>query len=240
MELTIDTSSNIASIALSHKGEILTELTWQSAQKHTVELVPNLVRLLEQTKVEPNFLEAIIVAKGPGSFNGLRVGMSTAKGLASSLNIPLLGISTLEAEAYPFAYTGLPLRPIHKAGRDEIATALYQQKDDVWHCLEEEHLTTIKALCQQIHQKMLFCGEIPPETANEIRRNLGKQAIIPQPTVRLRRAGFLAMLGWQKLTTGEHDDLTTLQPLYLRPPHVTKPRQRYPCHPERSEGSREH
>ena len=226
MELAIDTSSNIAGIALSHKGEILTELTWQSAQNHTVELLPNLVRLLEQAKIEPNFVEAIIVAKGPGSFNGLRVGISTAKGLAFSLNIPLLGISTLEAEAYPFAYTDLLLCPIHKVGREEIATALYQQKNNEWHCLEEEHLTTVEALCQRIDQETLFCGEIPPEIANEIRQNLGKQAIIPQPAVRLRRAGFLAMLGWQKLTAGEHDDLVTLQPLYLRPPHITKPKQR--------------
>ena len=227
MELAIDTSSNIASIALSHKGEILTELTWQSAQNHTVELLPNLVRLLGQAKVEPNSVEAVIVAKGPGSFNGLRVGISIAKGLAFSLNIPLLGISTLEAEAYPFAYTDLPLCPIHKAGREEIATALYQQKANEWRCLEEEHLTTVEALCQRIKRETIFCGEIPPGVVNEIRQNLGRRAIIPQPAVRLRRAGFLAVLGWQKLSAGEHDDLATLQPLYLRPPHVTKPKGRH-------------
>ncbi len=226
MELTIDTSSNIASIALSHKGEILTELTWQSAQNHTVELLPNLLRLLEQAKVEPSSIEAILVAKGPGSFNGLRVGISTAKGLAFSLNIPLLGISTLEAEAYPFAYTNLPLCPIHKAGREEIAAALYQQKGNEWRCLKEEHLTTIEALCQRIKRETIFCGEIPSNTEAELKQNLGKKAIIPQPFVRLRRAGSLAMLGWQKLNTGEHDDLAALQPLYLRPPHITEPKRR--------------
>ncbi len=227
MELAIDTSSDTASVALAHKGQILTESTWQSAQNHTVELLPNLLRLLEQTKIEPSFIEAIIVAKGPGSFNGLRVGISTAKGLAFSLNIPLLGISTLEAEAYPFAYTDFLLCPIHKAGREEIATALYQQKDNEWHCLEKEHLTTVEALCQQIPQETLFCGEIPSNIVDELRQNLGKKAIIPQPFIRLRRAGFLAMLGWQKLSTGEHDDLATLQPLYLRHPHITKPKEKY-------------
>lgn len=225
MELAIDTSSNTASIALSHKGEILTELSWQSAQNHTVELLPHLVYLLEQAKVELNSIEAIIVAKGPGSFNGLRVGMSTAKGLAFSLSIPLLGVSTLEAEAYPFAYTALPLCPIHKAGAKEIATALYQQKNNQWCCLEKEHLTTLNVLCQQVHQKTLFCGEIPPDMLNEIQQNLGQRAIIPQ-TTRSGRAGFLAMLAWQRLNKGERDDPATLQPLYLRPPHITKPRER--------------
>jgi len=226
MELAIDTSSNTASIALSHKGGILAELTWQSAQNHTVELMPNLVRLLEQAKIALSSIEAIIVAKGPGSFNGLRVGVSTAKGLAFSLHIPLLGISTLEAEAYPFAYSGLLLCPIHQAGREEIATALYQQNGNEWRCLEEEHLTTVDALCQKIKQETIFCGEIPPNIMDEIRQNLGNQAIIPQASIRLRRAGFLAMLGWQRLNRGEQDDPATLQPLYLRPPHITKPKER--------------
>jgi len=101
MELAINTSSNICSLALSHKGEILAELTWQTAQNHTVEVMSRLDCLLSLTKVKPDSLEAIIVAKGPGSFNGLRVGISIAKGIAFSLNTPILGISTLEAEAYP-------------------------------------------------------------------------------------------------------------------------------------------
>ena len=225
MELAIDTSTNIAGIALSHKGEILIELTWRSAQNHTVELMPNIARLLQQVNIEANAIEAIIVAKGPGSFNGLRVGISTAKGLAFSLDIPLLGVSTLEIEAYPFAYTGVPLHPIHKAGRDEIATALYQQVNNEWRCLEKEYLTTVDGLCQQTYQKTLFCGETSPDIADAIQQNLGKRAIIPQAAA-LPRVGFLAMLGWQRLNKGERDDLATLQPLYLRPPHITKPKER--------------
>jgi len=227
MELAIDTSSSIVSVALSHKGEVSAVLTWQTAQNHTIELLTNLICLLQQARVELDSVEAIIVAKGPGSFNGLRVGMSTAKGLASALNIPLLGVNTLEAEAYPFAFTGLPLRPIHKAGREEIATALYRQKDNEWLCLEAENLTTIKALCLRIKQKTLFCGEIPPDIMSEIQQNLGKRAIISQSNSP-SRASSLAILGWQKLSRGEQDDPVTLQPLYLRPPHITKPRDKTP------------
>ena len=222
MELAIDTSSNTASIALSHKGEVLVELIWQSAQNHTVELTPNLAHILHQAKVKPGSIEAVIVAKGPGSFNGLRIGVSIAKGLAFSLNIPLLGISTLENEAYPFAYTDLPICPIHKAGREKIATALYQQKNDQWCCLEREHLATLKELCQRIHRRTIFCGELVPDIVNETRQSLGKRAIIPQVNT-LSRAGSLATLGWQRLKNGERDDPATLQPLYLRPPHITKP-----------------
>jgi tRNA threonylcarbamoyl adenosine modification protein YeaZ len=232
MELAIDTSSNIVTVAVSHKGEILASLTWRTTRNHTIELLPNLVCLLQQAKVELGSIEAIVVAKGPGSFNGLRVGISTAKGLAFVLNIPLLGVSTLEAEAYPFAFTGLPLRSIHKAGREEIATALYRQKDNEWQCLEAENLTTIKSLCRRVKQRTLFCGEIPADIISEIQQNLGRRAIISQSNSP-SRASSLAILGWRKLSRGEWDDPLTLQPLYLRPPHITKPRDKtLLCHPE--------
>jgi tRNA threonylcarbamoyl adenosine modification protein YeaZ len=227
MELAIDTSSSISSLAVSHKGELLASLIWQTARNHTMELLPNLVCLLQQAKVELGSVDTIIVAKGPGSFNGLRVGISTAKGLVSALNITLLGINTLEIEAYPFAFTGLPLRPIHKAGREEIATALYRQKDNRWKCLEQENITTVEALRHRTKQKTLFCGEIPPDVVTEIQQNLGKQAIIAQNNG-LWRINSLVILGWQKLNKGEQDDPVTLQPLYLRPPHITKPRDRAP------------
>ena len=225
MELAIDTSSNIVSVALSHQGEILASLTWQTTQNHTIELLPNLVCLLQQAKVELGSIEAVIVAKGPGSFNGLRVGISTAKGLAFALNIPLLGVNILEAEAYPFAFTGLPLRPVQKAGREEIATALYRQKDNEWQCLEAENLTTVRTLCRRIKQKTLFCGEIPTDIISEIQQNLGRRAIISQSNSP-SRASSLAVLGWRKLSRGEQDDPATLQPLYLRPPHITKPKDK--------------
>lgn len=225
MELAIDTSTNFASIALSREGETVAELTWHSEQNHTVELVPNIVHLLNQTRLGPQSLAGIFVARGPGSFNGLRVGISTAKGLAVALNIPLVGISTLEIEAYPFAITGLPVCPIHNAGREEIATALYQQNDD-WQCLVEEHITTVDALCRQTKKETLFCGEIPPPVGQKLRQRLGKQAVIPAPEARLRHASQLAALGWRRLNKGDQDNPASLQPLYLRQPPITQRRVR--------------
>lgn len=221
MELAIDTSTDISSIALSHQGETIAEMTWHSGQSHTVELVPNIVHLLNRTKSNPKSLSAIFVAKGPGSFNGLRVGISTAKGLAFALNIPLVGISTLEIEAYPFAFTKLPLCPIHNAGRGEIATALYQQNDD-WRCLVEPYITTVDVLCQRIKKRTLFCGEIPPSVVEELQQRLGEHAVIPNPEARLRHASYLAALGWKYLSKGKLDNPASLQPLYLRQPPITQ------------------
>jgi len=221
MELAIDTSTDFCSIGLSHQGEIIAEITWHSGQNHTVELVPNINRLLNQSESSPQSLDAVFVAKGPGSFNGLRVGMSTAKGLACALDIPLVGISTLEVEAYPFAFTKLPIFPIHNAGRGEIAAAVYQLTD-VWRCLTPEHITTADAVCRQTKRKTIFCGEIPASVIEEIQKSLARYAIIPGAVARLRHASYLAILGWQRLGRGQLDDAANLQPLYLRQPPITQ------------------
>jgi tRNA threonylcarbamoyladenosine biosynthesis protein TsaB len=226
MQLAIDTSTDIASIALSNQGEVIAELTWHCGNKHTVELLPNIVHLLHRAEKNYGNIDGVIVATGPGSFNGLRVGMSTAKGISFALGIPLAGISTLEAEAFPFAFTKLPIYPIHSAGRGEIATALFQRRDNEWRKLLEEHITTLDVLCSQARNRTIFCGELSSSIEAQLVKYLGIQAIIPAPTARLRRAGYLVELGWQRLKRGDFDDLATLEPLYLRRPAITQPKSK--------------
>ena len=222
MQLAIDTSTDTASLALVQDSEVLAELTWRCEQNHSVELLPRLADLLGRTKSNLQSISCVMVAKGPGSFNGLRVGVSTAKGLAFSLGIPIIGISTLEVEAYQHAETNLPICPIFNAGRGEIATAIYQMKRNEWRQITSEHITTVESLCSQIATKTLFCGEFVASLAGELRKQLKQRAIISSSTARLRRASFLAELGQQRLEAGNYDNPATLHPLYLRRPPITK------------------
>jgi len=222
MQLAIDTSTDTASLALVQDSQVLAELTWRCQQNHSVELLPRLADLLSQTKSGLQSISCVIVAKGPGSFNGLRVGVSTAKGLAFSLGIPIIGISTLEVEAYQHAETNLPICPIFNAGRGEIATAIYQMKDNEWRQIISEHITTVDSLCSQITTKTVFCGEFVASLAGELRKQLKQRAIISSSPARLRRASFLAELGQQRLEAGNYDNPATLHPLYLRRPPITK------------------
>jgi len=226
MQLAIDTSTDTASLALVQDNEVLAELTWHCGQNHTTQLLPHLAHLLNQAKLNLQSASGIIIAKGPGSFDGLRVGISTAKGLAFSLSIPIVGISTLEVEAYQHAETGLPICPVFNAGRGEIATAIYQTKHNEWCQLMAEHITTVEALCSQITTKTIFCGEFIPSIATQLRKELTEKAIIPPSAARLRRASFLAELGLKRLIAGDYDNPATLQPLYLRRPPITKPKHR--------------
>lgn len=226
MQLAIDTSTETASLALGKDGEVLAELTWRCGQNHSVELLPRLNHLLNQVGANLQSVSCVIVARGPGSFNGLRVGISTAKGIAFSLGIPIIGIGTLEVDAYQHAETGLPICPIFNAGRGEIATAMYQKKRNRWCQLAAEHITTVDNLCSQITTKTVFCGEFIPFIITQLRKQLKQKAVVPPPAARLRRASFLAELGYQRLKAGDFDSLATLQPIYLRRPAITKPKHR--------------
>ncbi len=226
MLLAIDTSTDTASLALVQGSEVLAELTWRCGQNHTTQLLSNLAHLLKQTRLSPQSLTSIVVARGPGSFNGLRVGISTAKGIAFSLGIPIIGISSLEVEAYQHAETGSPICPIFNAGRDEIATAMYQMKRKQWHQITAEHITTVETLCSQITTKTVFCGEFIPSIASQLSKLLKQKATMPSPTTTLRRASFLAELGLIQLKIGDYDNSATLQPLYLRRPSITKAKHR--------------
>ncbi|MCX6004725.1 MAG: tRNA (adenosine(37)-N6)-threonylcarbamoyltransferase complex dimerization subunit type 1 TsaB [Chloroflexi bacterium] len=226
MELSIDTSTDWGGIALSLEGRLIADLTWHSGQNQTTELAPNIRRLMETAAIDFTALTAIFVARGPGSYNGLRAGISAAKGFAFSLSIPLVSISTLEVEAYPFAFTELPICPVYDAGRGEIATALFILRNE-WQCIEAEHLTTLTGLCAETHSTTVFCGGINPEQISQIKQNLGEKAVIPDWQVRVRQPGSLAVLGWQRLHSGQYDNPATLQPVYLRQPPITLRKKKY-------------
>ena len=223
MLLAIDTSTDSASIALVQNGRTLAEATWRCGQNHSVELLPHLTRLLQEAGAELQSVSCILVAKGPGSFNGLRVGLSTAKGLAFSLDVPIIGLSSLALEACQHAESPLPIGPIFNAGRGDIATALYR-KEDKWQQLAPEHITTVKALDTEITEKTLFCGEYVPLIADKLKIKLKDKAVIAPE--RPRRAALLAELAQERLAAQDYDNPTALQPLYLRRPAITRRRHR--------------
>jgi tRNA threonylcarbamoyl adenosine modification protein YeaZ len=222
MLLAIDTSTSMASLALTENNHLLAEMTWECEQNHTVQLLPQLNILLERTAKTVKDVTGIAVARGPGSFNGLRVGISTAKGLAYSLGVPLIGVSTLEIECYQSAVGGLPVCAVHSAGRSEIAAATYQYKRKAWQRIVEERITTVVDLLNSISVKTIFCGEYLPQIREDIKTALKTKALFPPEAALPRRAFFLAELGGKRFADGETDTPAALQPLYLRRPQITE------------------
>lgn len=217
MELSLDTASDMASVALSREGRLLAELTWRCERQHSTQLMPSVDRLLQSLSATKDDLRAIFVCIGPGGYAGLRVGVSTAKGLAFALGIPLVGVGRLELEAYAHAAYPGPVIAVHRAGRGEVAWAAYEGPPDGWRELLAPCLSGPDAVLSQAPQGALFCGEIEGELAEALAEHASPVA---SPAASVRRAGYLAELGWRRLQAGLEDDPKALVPLYLREPAI--------------------
>ncbi|MGH2459657.1 MAG: tRNA (adenosine(37)-N6)-threonylcarbamoyltransferase complex dimerization subunit type 1 TsaB [Chloroflexota bacterium] len=220
MLLAIDTATPVASISL-YRDRVLGELTWYAGQDHTRELLPQTERLLSLVGSTTSELSAIGVGLGPGSFNGLRVGIATAKAMSLSLGIPIVGIESPRALAYQFRLTFRPIRPLANAGLGEVATALYQASDQLFATIEEPHLSSLEAALNASPSDTLFCGELRPEWREAIVARFGEDGALPRPAEEPRRAGYLAELAWHQVQAGILSDVATLQPLYLRRPAIS-------------------
>ncbi|MEE9198467.1 MAG: hypothetical protein V3U26_01580, partial [Dehalococcoidia bacterium] len=148
---------------------------------------------------------------------------TTAKGLANSLGVPLAGVSTLEAWAYRYAGAGLPVCAVQEAGRGEVAAALYRWRDGRSERVIAEQITTVGKLCQQIQEPTIFSGDMSDATRAALRERLGKKARLMDSPGSAHCARYLGELGRLRIEAGDVDDPSTLQPLYLHKPSITRP-----------------
>ncbi|WP_129626269.1 tRNA (adenosine(37)-N6)-threonylcarbamoyltransferase complex dimerization subunit type 1 TsaB [Candidatus Oscillochloris fontis] len=213
--VAIDTATTITGLALCQHGDLLAEAAWHSGRNHTAQLLPQLDLLLRHVGATPADLGAVAVALGPGSWSGLRVGLSVAKGLALAADLPLIGISSLEALAYQQQRRGLPIYPLIRLGRERFASATFRFTDWIERQTPDRNIT-LAELCAEIDERALFCGDLDDQVCTQIQTHLGEErALFPTPAATLRRPGFLAELAWQRYQNQTYDDLVALEPVYL-------------------------
>lgn len=222
MLLAIDTATRTAGLALYDEaaGRVLAEETWYSLDNHSVELMPRLTAMVAAQGLAPADLTGLVVSQGPGSFTGLRTGVSLAKGLALARRLPLVGVPTLDVTARPHLGQRLPVWAILQAGRGRICAACYTRQRGRWGRDGSYVLTTVEGLCGQVEGAALFCGEITHPEAELLRQRLGEGTVVISPAASLRRAAWLAEIGWERLARDDRDDPNTLQAIYLHHPPV--------------------
>ena len=231
MLLAIDTSTRYAGVALVNEDRVIASHAWYSTYNHTAELMPAVVNILEHGSLTAADLDGVAVALGPGGFSALRVGISAAKGLALVAKKPIIGVGTLDLEAHPYLRTGVQVCALIEAGREECATALFGP-DGIR--AREDRVCTADELLAEVRGPAIFCGEGVTAWQEQIAGAKGADAQIVRP-VPAARVWALAVMGWEKLVAGETDDLTTLQPEYLRMPSIGVRKQR----DRRSQGRRQ-
>ena len=205
--LALDTSTDWAGIALTD-GEVLAELNWTAGRRQTTQVMPEVERLLGTVNVTAAQLGAVAVATGPGSFSGLRVGLAIANGLSIATGIPVLGVSTIELTIH--AWRDLPGMAIGvvKAGRSRYGWASAD-------AIDEPLTGTIGELIEfvRVHDASIVLGELSEEDVIRVRELT--DVIVPPTPDRLRRAGTLARMGWERWRSGDFDPLAIPEPVYL-------------------------
>jgi tRNA threonylcarbamoyladenosine biosynthesis protein TsaB len=222
MLLAIDSATRTLGLALYDGQQVVAEMTWNTSNRHTVELMPAIQYVMARSQVTTSDLAALAVSQGPGSFNGLRIGFSVAKGLALALNIPLIAIPTLDviaAAQRPFDGT---LIAVIQAGRGRVCAESFRWQESGWAGQDDLRIVSWESVLENIVSATIISGEIDAGGRAAIGRS-GKPVQVATPAFALRRAGFLAELAWTRWRSGQTDDPGSAVPLYLHQPGVPHP-----------------
>lgn len=216
LTVAIDTTADIAGVAVFDGDALVSELTWYSRQSHSRDLLPALDWLLDRAKRKKSEIANVVVCTGPGSYAGMRVGVSTAKALAFGLGASLAGVDRLAADALSFAGAAKGrVIAVHAAGRAELAWAAYDGEANE---VVAPGLSPVADLPSRINDNDLVCGELATLPAAFVEalqaRGIGMMAAHSSRVVAVGR------LGLRRLAAGHRDDPNSLAPLYLRLPAI--------------------
>ncbi|HZD10970.1 MAG TPA: tRNA (adenosine(37)-N6)-threonylcarbamoyltransferase complex dimerization subunit type 1 TsaB [Candidatus Binatia bacterium] len=218
MLLAIDTATRWTGLALHDGTAVIAEHGWRSINMQSVELAPAVDRMLARADVRADSLKGIAVALGPGSYTGLRIGLGLAKGIALAHQTPLIGVPTLDIVAAALPQMPGSLVVVAEAGRRRITAGAYAwQSSHGWQASEEPRNLTWEELLAELEPPAVLSGEISPQAIKQIRA-AGKGLRAVRAVDRVRRSGYLAEVGWQRLRKGKVDNAAELTPIYLREP----------------------
>lgn len=213
--LGIDTSNLVLSVAVVEGKQVLGEYTTNLKKNHSIRLMPAISMLLDELGVAPEELNGIAVAHGPGSYTGVRIGLTTAKSLAWALGTPIVGISSLEAIASNSTYFPGMVSPLVDARRGQVYTACFKNGER----LADDRVRLIADWAVELkkaNQSVLFLGDDSVLHKEVIMEVLGEMARFGPAEWNAPRAAFVARVGLEKLEKGLHVDLDTFIPQYLQ------------------------
>lgn len=215
--LGIETATSILSLAVIDGEELLVDHTRDLGLRHSSELMPAISRIIEENNLNVQDIDGLSVSIGPGSFTGLRIGLATAKGLAQTLNVPLVGIPTLDGMVSNCLFSEFVVCPLLDARKSEVYTALYRMDA----CGEMERLTehlaiSPEGLVEMIEEPTVFLGNGLKTYGSLIKKELGDLAHFAPAQFWVPRATNIARLGLREIKEGWVGDLSSMVPLYLR------------------------
>jgi tRNA threonylcarbamoyladenosine biosynthesis protein TsaB len=211
--LALDTSTDTTGLGLFDGERLLAEQLWFSREHATVDLAPEIALLLRRTRVRMQDLTAVVVALGPGSFTGLRIGLALARGLALAGRRKLVGVPTLDILARAQPGRSEPMLAFLHAGRNRLAGVWYKWAKRGWKAQGDPQGFTWDELRARWSSPAYLCGDF--STGERAAWKDVPGATLSEPALSVRRPGILAVIGWEMQQARKPADALRLTPLYL-------------------------
>ncbi|MBI4588445.1 MAG: tRNA (adenosine(37)-N6)-threonylcarbamoyltransferase complex dimerization subunit type 1 TsaB [Candidatus Rokubacteria bacterium] len=224
--LAVETSTLAGGAALLDGDRLLGEYTVNIRTTHSERLMTAMDHLLHDCGWEPGDLEGMAVSIGPGSFTGLRIGVSAVKGLALALGIPVAAVPTLDALAATLPFAADPVCPVLDAKKGEVYASLYHWAEGTMLRDWEYLALPPEALCDRLEGPVIFVGDAVDTLGGLLAARLGGKARFTPAGRRLPSPACVGALGHAFLLAGRTVDAAALTPLYLRPSEAELRRRR--------------
>lgn len=222
--LAVDTSTNVATVAVVIDGILEGEYISNKGKTHSQRLMPMIDELLKTLAIKSNDIDAFSAAVGPGSFTGLRIGVTTIKGFGFALNKPVIGINTLDAMAYNLPFCRDIICPMIDARNNQVFTAVYsgQAHSDIngVPTRTSEYMGVpveeLAALLKNTEERVIFLGDAVKLHSEYFKQQLGERAVFAPASVAMPKASSVAQLASIMLAEGKTESAFDLKPFYLR------------------------
>lgn len=217
--LSVDTSSMVAAVAVMEDNRLLGEYLLNHKKTHSQKLMPMVNNILQELELTPGDIDLYAASTGPGSFTGLRIGVTTIKAIAYAAGKPVIGIPTLDALAFNLPLTEALICPILDARNNQVYTALYKWEKDAQIKITEYLGIPVTELVQLIkgkNQKVIFTGDAVELHREFFIKELGEGCDFAPGSLQLQRASSVAYLALARANMDGVESCFDLVPFYLR------------------------
>lgn len=217
--LAVDSSGLVASVAIVEDDNLIAEYTVNYKKTHSQTLLPMLDEIVKMTDTDLNTIDAIAVAKGPGSFTGLRIGSATVKGLGLALDKPLIGVPTVEGLAMNLYNTNALICPMMDARRNQVYTGLYRFRENTLQVVKDQIPIAVEELLDTLNrlgEEVVFLGDGVPVYRDIIKNNIQVPYTFAPAHVNKQRASALAIRAFEYWNNGIYESADDFVPEYLR------------------------
>ena len=215
--LAIDTSSNICSVSILEDNKLLIEKHNDDQKTHSQKLMPLIDETLREVNLQLSDINLLACCQGPGSFTGIRIGISTVKAFADVKNIPIIGVTSLESLAYNIKTEGL-IASIIDAKHDNVYFALYELKNNSYNLIcnpISDNINNVIKILKQYSNKITFVGDgsiVHKELLDAKFNNCSFASDLEN----IQTSISVALAAYDKFNNSSYEPTFTLSPIYLK------------------------